>query len=223
MIYLIKYCREIAIIVLAIVCFSSVRSCQNKASDNEVLSHVNDSVFSVALYYKSKHGEAIGQIKTHELTINQWEKYGNQLGFNVKELEKQVWNAKMLVAHWKGRAQMKDTAFITLRDTIYNRVFTGKVFEWNNNHLFLTGFMDSTNLALTYQYQTNFTITPYYKKQGLFKKPQLVTDIWFEDPNMRVQEFRGFVIQEPKKKLIQTGGFKIVVGIGIGYAAAKFL
>jgi len=227
--------REVLIAVLLLVCFSSVRQCSVNKSDNEVLLNVNDSAFNVAHYYKNKAGELVGQVKTQELTITQYKKFADQLGFDNKELKKQVGKESRLVAHWKGRAEAKGVILIGLKDTTINtmdptmdlsgesiNIESAKTFEWSNKYLDLRGIIDidSNQLALKYQYDTDFSITAYYKPQGLFKQPQLVTDIWFEDPNMKVQEFKGFVIKEPKKRFVQTGLLKVSVGIVIGLAAA---
>lgn len=234
-----KFFREILIVILAIIVFGSVRQCSVNKSDNTVLLHENDSAFSVAKYYMNKHGQAVGQVKTYELTLEQYKKFGEQLGFENGDLKKQVGKEKRLVAHWKGQAEMKGTAVISLRDTTIDNTMDAsmdlsggsiniekaKVFEYSNKYLTLNGIIhiDSNQLAIRYQYSSDFSLTAYRKPQGLFKSPQLVADIWFEDPNMKVREFKGFVIQQPKKRFIETGLFKVSVGIGIGYVLAKTL
>lgn len=231
-----SFWKEILIVILFLVCFSSVRQCSVNKSDGELLVNARDSAFNVAHYYKNKNGELVGQVKTQELTISQYKKYAAQLGFDNKELKKQVGKESRLVAHWKGKAEAKGVILIGLNDTTINtldptmdlsgesiNIESAKTFEWSNKYLDLRGIIsiDSNQLALKYQYDTDFSITAYYKPQGLFKQPQLVTDIWFEDPNMKVREFKGFVIKEPKKRFIQTGLFKVSVGIGIGLVAAS--
>lgn len=232
-----KFGRELVIGILLIVCCISFRTCSVKDDDIAVLKNVNDSAFNVAHYYFSKNGELVGQVKTHELTIKQWKKYGAQLGFDVKDLKGQVGRSNRLVAHWKGKAGMKGgTVVIALKDTtIANSMddsfdmdaepVKAKAFEWSNKFLSLNGLvdLDSNKLALKYQYETDFSITAYYKAQGLFKKPQLVTDIWFEDDNMKVREFKGFVVKQPKKRFFQRWHVKVGIGIGIGYGLTKLL
>lgn len=231
---LLKYWKNILIVVLALFVFGSVRQCSENASDKVVLLNAMDSAFVVAHYYKTKHGEVIGQVKTHELTIEQYKKYGNQLGFENKKLKEQVGKANRLVAHWMGKVSSTDSIYIVLRDTSLNTMDesmglnepeTAKVFEWSSKHLSLEGIihLDSNQLALSYKYSSDFSLTAYRKSNGLFKGSQLVADIWFDDPNMRVREFKGFVIQEPKKRFYQTGLFKLSIGIGIGYVLAKSL
>jgi len=233
---LLKFWRELTILILVLVCLFSFRQCSVKNYDNQVLMNANDSLFNVAHYYKNKNGELVGQVKTHELTIGQYKKFAAQLGFDNKELKKQVGKESRLVAHWKGKAEANGVILIGLKDTTINtmdptmdlfsdpiNIESAKTFEWSNKYLDLKGIIsiDSNQLALTYKYDTDFSITAYYKPQGLFKPKQLVSDIWFEDPNMKVREFKGFVIKEPKKRFTQTGLFKVSLGIGIGYGLSK--
>jgi hypothetical protein len=237
---LLKFWREILILILVLVCAFSFRQCSVKNDDNRLLLNSVDSAFSVAHYYKNKNGELVGQVKTQELTIGQYKKYAAQLGFDNKELKKQVGKESRLVAHWRGKAESEGTILIGLNDTTINTLdptmdlsgesinielpgLEAKTFQWGNKYLTLDGIisLDSNQMAIKYQYDTDFSITAYYKPQGLFKRSQLVTDIWFEDPNMKVQEFKGFVIKEPRKKFFQTGLFKVTVGIGIGYGLSK--
>lgn len=232
-----SFWREITIIVLALLFFGSVRQCSVNNSDKDVLLHVNDSAFTVAHYYLNKNNELVGQIKTHELTIEQWKKYGNQLGFDNKDLKKQVGNSNRLVAHWRGKAEANGVIHIALRDTTINTMdesmdfdsetptVNTKAFEWSNKYLSFNGIInpDSNQLSIKYQYATDFSLTAYHKSQGLFKKPQLVADIWFEDPNMKVQEFKGFVITPPKKRFFQTGVFKISIGLAAGYGISQLI
>jgi hypothetical protein len=89
---------------------------------------------------------------------------------------------------------------------------THKRFNWSNGHLTLSGEIDlkSNVLALDYQYQVNFELTSYYKKSGFLKK-QLVADIYFSDPNLRVQEFQAIMIK-PKERFYQKTWFQIWLG-----------
>lgn len=235
---LLKFWREILIVILVLILMGSVRQCSVKSDDNRLLQNAFDSTFNVAKYYKKKNGELVGQVKTHELTIDQYRKFSAKLGFDNKELKKQVGKESRLVSHWKGKAEASGVMVISLKDSAINtldptmdlssepiNIETAKVFKWSNKYLDLDGIisLDSNQLALRYKYQTDFSITAYYKPQGLFKSKQLVTDIWFEDPNMKVREFKGFVIQQPKKRFIETGLFKVSLGIGIGYGLSKLL
>lgn len=215
------YWKNILIIALVCVCSFSINTCHTNMLHKNILSHKYDSTYLVATYYKNKHGEAIGQVNNHELTIRQLRKFGDQLGFDNKQLREQVGNLNRLVGYWRGQASMRDSVFITLRDTIVVdgiNAFT-KQFSWNNNYLFLDGLLDLQNnqLSLQYQYDVKFELASYRKGKTFFKPGTLVSDIKFSDPNMRVRQFSGFVIVEPKKKWYETKIAAFGVGVLAGF------
>lgn len=235
---LLKFWREILIVVLILLFASSVRQCSVNGDDARLMSHIADSSFSVANYYKTKNGELVGQVKTHQITIGQLKKYGEDIGFQINDLTKQVGNANRLVAHWRGKAHMSGSATVALKDSIVKSsdlmdlttdgtetVTIGKYFAWSNNHLELDGFIsvDSNQISINYKYSTDFTLTAYRKPQGLFKPRQLVADIWFDDPNMKVREFKGFVIQEPRRRFYQTSLFQVSIAVGAGFLIGRSL
>src|SRR5690606_39005329 len=113
---LIKYWREILLLVSVAIILSSVTQCNRNASDKRLAFNTLDSAFNVAKYYQSKNGDLTGQIKTYEGTIEQLRQYGEQMGLEVERLQNQVGNLKRLVGHWQGKAQLKDTFRITLHD-----------------------------------------------------------------------------------------------------------
>lgn len=171
------------------------------------------------------------QVEAKEVTIKELKKFGGQLGFDKKQLEQQVGRLSNLVAHWKGKVRTSgEVAVIPLKDTLLvetmdesldlssAEIITVKTFEWSNKYLSLEGIieLDSNQLALKYQYTTDFTLTAYHKRQGLFKQPKLMADISFADPNIRTTEFKGLVVTPPKKTFWQSGVGKMVIGFGVG-------
>lgn len=217
-------------IVLAILVFTSIRSCTINKDTISTLSASYDSAYHKAEYYENKNGELIGQVKTHELTIDQWKDHAEQLGFDKDKLKMDNTKLKNLVAHWQGKAAMKDTIKTTLYDTVYvdNGIPTvGRAFDWNNKYLFVNGVVDLElkNITIGYQYDVDFSLTAYRKPQRGFWKPpgQLVADIYFSDPNFKVSTFKGFIVKEEPKKWYQTTGFKIGVGAIGGIAGYRWL
>ena len=137
-----KYWKNILIIVLILVLAGSVKKCKNNQDDVKLLSNANNKSYVEASYYKNKHGEVIGQVKTHEITISQLKEHGDKLGFDNKKLKEQVGNLKNLVSHYKGSASVKDTIEIVLRDTVVQSDtirYYQKYFSWSNNYLTLYG------------------------------------------------------------------------------------
>lgn len=219
-----KYFREIAIAVLIIVLFISIRSCNVNKDNTYLLTHKADSAFNTARFYKNRAGELIGQVGTHELTIKQYKKFSEQLGFENKDLKMDNKRLNNLVAHWQGQASMKDTIMIPLHDTVYiddkGTTITLQDFKWTNKYLSLEGLILEHQITIGYGYDVDFSLTAYRKKSGLFKPPgQLVADIFFSDPSMKVSTFKGFVIKEERKRWYQTNAAKIGFGFVAGAAA----
>lgn len=218
---ILKHWQLLLIVILLIACFSSMRSCSVNEDRASIAVKKADSSCLVAKYYRDKNGDLVGQVKTHELTLNNLKEYGDQLGFDKKVLQDQVGNMKNLVAYWKGKAGVRDTVETVLHDTILVQgadTVRGKSIKWKNKYLTLDGTVFNDTLRLSYLYNVDFSLTAYRKPRGGFWKPpgQLVTDIRFSDPNFKVDEFKGFVITEPRKRWYQTTGFKIGVGFVLG-------
>lgn len=220
-----KYWTYIVIVVLVAI-LSIQHSCNVRLrSDNAVLIHKNDSSFLVAKQYLDHNNKLVNRVNTHELTIRQLKDYGDQLGFDNKQLRKQVGSLNNLVGYWRGQASTKDSVLITLTDTIIveqQYTFT-KTFNWTNNYLSLDGKLDldRNKLDLDYKYDVKFELAAYYIGRNVFRDGQLVADIKFADQNMKVREFSGFAITQPKKKwydrkLIIFGG-----GLITGYLLGK--
>lgn len=232
-----RFWRELLIVALGSAFALSVTKCSRVSSDNKLLLTANDSLYTVAQYHYNKNGDLVGRIRTYEGTITQFKAYVEQLGFDRQRLEKQVDNLNRLVSHWRGEVSAKDNIIIALRDTILHSTkdtinsnsvvvdtSTGKVFNWSNTFLELDGTIDphSNQLSLQYKYNSEFSLTAYHKPQGLFKPKVIVTDIWFEDPNMKVREFKGFVVtQEKKPGFFRTPIGHMTIGFIGGVALSK--
>lgn len=232
--YWVKYWKAIVaiiVIILFALAFSFlVSTISTLKSQKANLIYSKDSSFLVASYYKNKNGELVNQVNTYELTTKDLKQIGERLGFDNKQLKDQVGNLKNLVAHWKGQASTHGSDTVRMSDTVYldnvgNRVVTER-FDWTNKYLSLNGtyFPETKRLAFQYNYDLGgFDITSYYKSTGFLKPKQLVADIKFGDPNMKVTQFQGFVIEQPKKKWFQTKAFYFGIGVlGGGYLALRY-
>ncbi len=237
---ILKYWKNILIVILLLVVAGSVKQCKNNQDDTEVLLNSKDSAYHVAQYYRRKNGEIVGQVKTQKITIDQLKEHGDKLGFDNKKLKDQVGNLKNLVAHWKGSASVRDTFKVTLKDTVIvsdTIKYHMKYFNWNNKYLTLDGdfAFDTTSnkfgpLTIRYNYDVNFELTAYYKKQSKFfvpktwfKPKQLVTDIEFKDPNLRVNNFSGLVVTPPRQNFLNSKLGRFVEGAVIGIVAWEII
>jgi len=232
--FIVKYYKEALIVILILLLCGFGKKHFELIDLNEQLAHKGDSLYTVARYYKNKEGKLVQQVSVSELTIKDLKKIGNSLGFQNGELKKQVGNLNNLVGYWKGQAGFKGSDTVKLHDTV--RVFNGETvtaqsFKWTNKYLSIDGdFLDTGDntfdlgptLVFNYSYDIGgFELTAYRKKQGLFGRKQLVADIKFGDQNMKVREFTGVVVSEPKKKLIERPLFWGFVGLVGGVFIAK--
>lgn len=219
-----KFWKDLIIILLVILLFSSVRSCNVQKSNAEIAINAKDSAYNVARYYKNREGELIAQVKTHEVTISQLKDNEETLGIDNKKLKKQIGSLNNLVAYWQGKGSVvyHDTIQTVLVDTvIQDKPF--KVFQYEDTYLSAKGFIDNLDnkITLEYNYSLNFDfkITSYYKSTGFLKKKQLVTDIYFSDPHLKLSEFKGVVIKQPPKRWYETRG----AAIGFGFVLGTYL
>lgn len=227
---LLKYWRELLILILIIILVISFRSCSNKKSDIDLLKKANDSTYHVAIAHKLKNGQLAFQVKTYEATVSQLRNDASLFGFDKKALQNQVGSLGNLVAYWKGRATLTGIANSRAADTTIVYLYRGdsvrqkeKVFNWSNHYLTLHEIYNpaTDSIFRRYTYQTDFTLTPYRKGMGFLKRKQLVTDVTFSDPNMKVGKFQGIVIKEGPKKWYQTTAFKVGAGIALGAFLAR--
>lgn len=214
-----RYWREIAIalLVLLLVVGTGFYIESTTANHNHIAALANgyDSAYNVAKYYENKNEELVGQIKTHELTIESLTKYGEKIGFDNKNLKGKVGNLNRLLAHYQGKATAQGTFTAALKDTLETALdpsfdliggptnddpVAALTFAWSNNYLTESGeIFDRDSVRVHYQYNVDFSITGYKKPQGLFKPKAIVADIYFSDPAMKVKEFKGFVIKRKEK------------------------
>lgn len=211
--------KDIVIIALVIVVSILSASNINQRRNNSILQNSLDSSFSIAHYYKNREGELIGQVKTQEITISELKDFKNEIGVEVDALRKQIGNLNRLVGHWqaKGTFVDYDTITVSIIDTTINNVDVGH-FEWNNEHLSLSGYIRDRKVSLGYQYDLNFdlSLTAYWKDKNFFKRGTLVTDIKFSDQNMKVNEFKGIVIRQPPKQWYETRAAAFIAGGFLG-------
>jgi len=229
MIKYVKYWKEALILILVIIVSISTRTCTKRGDDISLLEQSRDSAYYQVAYYKNREGELIGQVKTFEVTTKQLKEHGDQLGFEVDGLKKQVVNLNRLVAHWQGKATIKDTFYTKGVDTVIvykdkqevAMVFTSRPSKFLElDQLYHPS--DKT-LSTVYQYDVDFSLTAYRKGKTFFKPGQLVTDIKFNDPQMKVTQFSGFVVKEDRPKLWERKWFIFTTGAVVGIATYKFI
>lgn len=230
-----KYWRELAIVILVIIVVFSVKQCGSKNAVIKTLVNSRDSAYLKANYYQNKEGEWIGQVKVLALDVKTLRDYGNRIGYENKSLKDQVGKLSRIKARFEGKIESSEVIHVPLKDDSVNVLDTsfdmdrpesevdGKTFYWSNKFLTLDGLVDNDSVKITYNYGTKFSLTAYTKPTGLFSEPDLVADLYFEDQNMRVQEFKGFVIQQPKKNFFQRPLGHLTIGFVAGAGLATYL
>ena len=223
-----KYWREMVFVICLLVIFFLIRHGQTLSQQNSLLLHRADSSYLVAKYYRNRDGELVGQVNVLELTVKDLKKLGESVGSDNYKLKKQVGNLNNLVGFWKGQASSKGSDTVRFSDTVYldskGLEVKAQKLDWTNKFLSIKGLYNSVDKKFTFDYVYDlggFELTAYRKRAGFLKSKQLVTDIKFGDPSMRVTSFQGLVIKEPKKKIWETRGFAFGVGALFGIWVMK--
>lgn len=228
---LLKYWREILIVLLLTVAALSVKTCSSKEGDIKALTQAKDSIFTALTTYKQKNGELTYQVQTQQLTIDQIKDFGNQLGVDNKKLKDQVGNLNNLVSVLEAKVSVsgsvvtkgRDTVIVTVHDHRDTVKTEEKVFNYKTQYLSLYQILNekSDSLRTYYEYDVDFKMVAYWKGKTIFKQGTLVSDLTFSDPNMKVQKFTSMVIKQPEKKWYETTLFKVGIGVAAGIFIAK--
>lgn len=206
------------ILVLSIICFIAVNRCTNNAEDaaiNKALA--NDTI----RYYENKQGELIAQVNTLQLDKQQLKENINQLSINEKALKKQIGSLNNLVSYYRAKASVRDTFVVINTDTIYvdsagNQIHT-RLFAWSNKWMNLKGESNQFTTKIDYNYTIEWELVTYIRRDGFLGmgKKTMVSDLKFNDPNVRVNEFKAIEVPY-KPKWHETRLFNIFVGFAIG-------
>lgn len=230
-----KFWREIVIVILIVAVAISVRTCKTHKDNESAALSINDSIYTKLKEYKLNNGQLVTQVQTQELTAQQLKENIGSLGLKNSNLEQQVGNWKRLAGYWQVQAQVKQNFTTSLHDTIYvdssGVKKKGKDFAWDNKYMHMTGFIqqDFSTIDIGYIYDVKFELSAYRKKKPLtdylklnFKPGMLISDVVFDDENIRVTKFSGLEVKE-KKAWTQTTGFKVGVGALSALIARKLI
>lgn len=72
--------------------------------------------------------------------------------------------------------------------------WTGKTFNWQDSFLHETGFIDSSNIYVTYSMNLPITITNYWKRRWFLGKKRYYIDGYSDNPNVTIQGLTGIKI-----------------------------
>jgi hypothetical protein len=217
-----RFWREITIVILIIIIGLSVKTCSERGDTIALLDKSRDSVFNKLTEVVTKNGELVTRINTYEVTVKQLKDHSDALGVDKKKLEKQVGNLNNLVGYWKGKAGVRDSIWVLSHDTVFvdgNTHLNLRAFNWKNEFIDIRGWSGADSTLLYYDYSVDFSLTTYRQRSGFLnlKKGNLLTDIYFSDPNFKVTEFKGLVTKEPPKTFIEKDWWKVLGAFIGGY------
>jgi len=88
-----KYWKEVLIIIALLMCFISMRSCNDNKKEVLRQKHNTEAALDSVRYYKDKNGELYGEKLSYIATQKEMEKINEGMGENIKAL-----NRKLLAA-----------------------------------------------------------------------------------------------------------------------------
>lgn len=177
--------------------------------------------------YQNKEGKWVAQKQAMELTADQLKDNADLLGIDNRSLSKQVGRLSRLVNHLDAQLEARGEGSTELRDSVIVLVDSSgqkrpsipvKTFSWSNTYLSLDGTIMNNRLDFEYTYNSSFTVTSYMKRAGIWKKPNLVVDVIFDDPGAKAMSVTSIKIKQPPKKFYQKWWFHMGVGF-LGGAA----
>lgn len=138
----------IAIIALILYLGYTIRGRRIEVrSLNTMIEVMNDTIE----YSKNKEGEWEAEKRSHNLTVKELRRHGQEVGIANENLRKRIGSLNNLVAQLQGQIGVTGTGTVVFqRDTITiiegdsSRVFLGHRFDWTNDYLSLEGTLDDT-------------------------------------------------------------------------------
>lgn len=182
---------------------------------------------STIKFYKDKYGQEVAQKGVMILKTTELNSQAELLGIDNKRLKNQVGKLDNLVSYWKVKAGTSGRIDTVYQDSIVyinGESVLQKKLGWSNKYLTLnqTYFPATNKLTIDYSYSTGIELTIYDKSKGWFKKPELVGDVRFDDPDMKATKSDITIIDKTKQpKFYQTTLFKIGVGVVGGFLLTR--
>tara|TARA_R110000824_G_scaffold348631_2_gene535367 strand:+ start:232 stop:867 length:636 start_codon:yes stop_codon:yes gene_type:complete len=159
--------------------------------NNQNILALNDSI----KYHKNKYGKEVASKLVLQYSLSQ-----------LKDVSKQNKELKETIKNFKKPITIIETKQVVKLDTIYipfdkpiEHVFS-KDFSSTNEYYQLTASVSNLGLKLSnLTINNNQSVVVGWKKQGLFKKPLLTTEITNSNPYIKQLEIKPIVIVYPKK------------------------
>jgi len=234
-----KYWREVAILILFVVCFISIRSCRTQKELTNLKAQQYDSAYHFAKVYKMENGDLVYQVLTTEATIHQLKGESILDLLEKNHLKEQIGDISRLVTIYRGQVESAGNFVSVAHDTVIMEITkkdTTKVkeksFKWTNGYLSLAEIYNPITgwLSHKYLYRADFQLVSYRRGANFFRRGTLVSDITFNDPNIQVGEFQGVVVKEPPAKRFSVGPYigydllsnKPSIGVAVQWGVIHF-
>lgn len=203
--------KNLIIITLSIALFISIYSFANKAISYSSLSgefsHLNDTI----TYLKDRNGLISAEKHSLQLTVDELK----DLELINKDLKRKIGRLNNLVNSTTVSTVTTDTIVITLEDTI------GGTFFWEDSWLSINGAINKSRLSLGYSLKSEYEVTTYWKRKGLFKRKELTVSVKDLNPNVTTTNIQSITIKKDPVKWYETRGFFFGVGIISGILITK--
>ena len=231
--------KIVGIIILILVVFFSIKSCQKPIEPTYTDTYINDLKQQIKIY-KDDSGRVHARLQEISFSRdNDKVLYSRQVDSLSKLLKikpKQINNISQASTettnngtvkteetitnkNTKGTINGKDTSYIT-KDTIY-------ALKVNDGHLMFAALVGKDSSEYNYAYKDSLTFIQYQQNYGfLGLKKKNMLDISSSNPKTTITNAKGYSIQDSYKNFISIGigaqysymgtsGWKVTPGIGV--------
>ncbi len=202
--------KNIAIIVLCVVIGILLRNCNILNSDNKRLS-TNVGLMEGNLdKERNDKGQVVAEKQSLMMTVKELKESGLLKDNKIKRL-------KNVIAKSVFNIVTTDTVKTALVDSILDTLVIGRKFKWNDDFLYMNGFISGDSLVIGYKDYNSFDVTYLWKRKRLFAPKKAYVKIVPMNPKTDVTGLQNIIVRPEKKKFWQTKGFAFGVGALGGY------
>lgn len=178
----------IIIILLAINLFtwSKYKDSENQSEQNAKA--LNDTI----KYHKNKYGQEVASKLAIQTSFDNLKYENDTLKEAIKKFKKPI-----TIIQTEQVVKI-DTFYVSFKDSI-KCVFSQDIIKANTYYSFSANVSNKGFKLNNLEVFNDQTIVTGFKKQGLFKKPLLVTEITNSNPHVKQTEIKPIVIVYPKK------------------------
>lgn len=195
-------------IIITLLCFFSIKSCNNYKKDNGRLSNNQTALLSEMETYKTKDGKNAARIMQLEMTTGEYEKLmGEQaeqikrLGIKIKRLESL--NSAGTETETGGKTSIRDSVVIRYVDSV-RVVDSIRYFEWKDTWSTINGIITKDSVDCRYHGVDTLNIICYrVPKKFLGFIPwgtkYIQTEVYNANENTKITYVESIKLSKKKK------------------------